>query len=210
MPVFKIKQNGEWVDIAGGGSGGEIPDNLVYVSEENQESAVVPLDADTLGGYTVNTLKETLKDELKDEFLNSAYPIGSIYMSVNSTSPETLFGGTWEALEDRFLLGAGDAYAAGTTGGEAKHTLTVNEMPSHNHPQNARVHGYSGWSQIDTGAGYTVNINMASGGNYHSPNTKLNAVVVSMGGTSTSSTGGSQPHNNMPPYLSVYMWKRTA
>lgn len=59
MPVFKIKQNGEWVDIAGGGNGGEIPDNLVYVSEENQESAVVPLDADTFGGYPVeNFIKQ--------------------------------------------------------------------------------------------------------------------------------------------------------
>ena len=147
----------------------------------------------------------------KATFLEAAMPVGYIYTSVTETSPQTLFGfGTWERLKDTFLLAAGDAYAAGTTGGEAKHTLTVNEMPSHNHPQNARVHGYSGWSQIDTGAGYTVNINMASGGNYHSPNTKLNAVVVSMGGTSTSSTGGSQPHNNMPPYTTVYVWKRTA
>ena len=200
MPVFKIKQNGEWVDIAGGGSGGEIPDNLVYVSEENQESAVVPLDADTLGGYTVNTLKETLKDELKDEFLNSAYPIGSIYMSVNSTSPETLFGGTWEALEDRFLLGAGSTYTAGTTGGEATHTLTVDEMPSHTHTP-----------VIASSAGVAPQFKLNNG--WHG-NTKYPAFDISGNQSShavyLSTEGNSKPHNNMPPYYTVYMWRRTA
>lgn len=61
------------------------------------------------------------------------YPVGSIYMSVASASPATLFGGTWEQLKDRFLLGAGDSYTAGDTGGSASHTLTTDEMPSHNH-----------------------------------------------------------------------------
>lgn len=66
MPVFKIKQNGEWINIAGGGGGGEIPDNLVYVSEENQESAVVPLDADTLGGHPVENFVK--KDDVVNNF----------------------------------------------------------------------------------------------------------------------------------------------
>ena len=68
--------------------------------------------------------------------LNAIYPVGSIYMSVNSTSPATLFGGTWERIKDRFLLAAGDAYAAGGTGGEATHTLTEGEMPAHSHVPN--------------------------------------------------------------------------
>lgn len=74
-----------------------------------------------------------------------AYPVGSIYMSVNATSPADLFHmGTWERLKDKFLLGAGDTYAAGSAGGAASisytpagtvggHTLTVDEIPSHNH-----------------------------------------------------------------------------
>ena len=65
--------------------------------------------------------------------LDNVWPVGSIYMSVNSTNPGTLFGGTWQRLKDRFLLGAGDTYAAGSQGGEATHTLTIDEMPAHSH-----------------------------------------------------------------------------
>lgn len=118
-----------------------------------------------------------------------AYPIGSIYMSVNSTSPASLFGGTWEQLEDRFLLGAGTTYTAGDTGGEAKHTLTVDEMPSHTHVQ---------------GKKYSTSL-----GSY-SPDAPWTANSGTQYDWSTSATGGGQPHNNMPPYLAVYMWKRTA
>ena len=65
-----------------------------------------------------------------------AFPIGSIYLSVNSTSPASLFGGTWEKIKDKFLLASGDTYSAGATGGEATHTLTIEEMPSHSHVEN--------------------------------------------------------------------------
>lgn len=61
------------------------------------------------------------------------YPVGSIYMSVNSTNPSNYFGGTWEQIKDRFLLACGSTYSNGSTGGETTHTLTVNEIPSHNH-----------------------------------------------------------------------------
>ena len=63
----------------------------------------------------------------------NAYPVGSIYMSVNSTNPGELFGGTWKQIQGRFLLGQGSGYSAGAMGGEASHTLTVAEMPSHYH-----------------------------------------------------------------------------
>ena len=65
--------------------------------------------------------------------LDKLYPVGCIYQSAKATSPAELFGGTWEQIKDRFILAAGDTYAAGSTGGEATHTLTVNEMPRHNH-----------------------------------------------------------------------------
>lgn len=61
------------------------------------------------------------------------YPVGSIYISVNSTSPSDLFGGSWERLTDRFLVGAGNSYGVNTTGGSTTHTLTISEMPSHTH-----------------------------------------------------------------------------
>lgn len=124
------------------------------------------------------------------ELLNVVYPVGSIYMSVNSTSPATLFGGTWERIQDRFLLAAGSTYVAGNTGGEATHTLTVGEIPSHNHP-----YAYNGQlSNIGTEAFRLV------------ANDRTNNYT----GTPNGYTGGGQAHNNMPPYLTVYMWKRTA
>lgn len=64
-----------------------------------------------------------------EDIINIVYPVGSIYMSVNSTSPASLFGGTWERIKDRFLLASGDTYSAGSTGGEAQHTLTNNMPP---------------------------------------------------------------------------------
>lgn len=123
----------------------------------------------------------------QSNLLLTIYPIGSIYMSTNNTSPATLFGGTWEQIQDRFLLAAGSSYAAGTTGGEVNHTLTISEMPNHSHYYTHRLVGSGvgerGWDNEYGGQMYT--------------------------GT-TSAVGGGAAHNNMPPYLAVYMWKRTA
>jgi hypothetical protein len=120
--------------------------------------------------------------------VNLIYPVGSIYMSVNNVSPQTFFGGTWERIKDRFLLAAGDTYAAGGTGGAATHTLTVKEIPSHYH-----VVGTEGGSISKT----TPYIAGATGG------------AGARGESTTDNTGGGEAHNNMPPYLTVYMWKRT-
>lgn len=118
-----------------------------------------------------------------------AYPVGAIYLSVTDTDPATLFGGTWERIGGRFLLGADDAYAAGSTGGEAEHTLTIDEMPKHNH-------------EID---------NLNASGNATPYMTVQAQDKVGYGGNvQTMYAGGSQPHNNMPPYLAVFMWKRVS
>ena len=121
----------------------------------------------------------------KNELLDLIYPVGSIYMSVNSTSPATLFGGTWVQIEDTFLLASGSNYAAGSTGGEAAHTLTVDEMPAHSHSvpyMPGRDEGVEWVGQSGTAASLTRN---------------------------TAINGGGAAHNNMPPYMAVYMWKRT-
>ena len=70
---------------------------------------------------------------LKENFLNLVYPIGSIYWSSNNTNPASLFGGTWIQIKDKFILAAGDSYTNGATGGAATVTLSVSNMPSHNH-----------------------------------------------------------------------------
>ena len=61
----------------------------------------------------------------------AAWPIGSIYITVSNTSPATLFGGTWERISERFLLGASSSYPAGGTGGEFTHKLTQSELPNY-------------------------------------------------------------------------------
>jgi hypothetical protein len=125
------------------------------------------------------------------DLLSKVYPVGSIYMSVNSTSPASFLGGTWSQLKDRFLLGAGSSYSNGATGGSATHTLTVDQMPSHSHD----LIDWVFWS--------------ASNGGWTSFRTGTNS-SVSRDGLETESVGGGKAHNNMPPYLVVYMWKRTA
>ena len=130
--------------------------------------------------------------------LDIIYPVGSIYMSVNSTNPSTLFGGTWEQIKDRFLLSCGNTYANGSTGGEATHTLTVDEIPSHKHAFAV--------NQPDMGGDIVYN------GPAYVNSIGVNNPAYSNGGylPNVGRTGGDQPHNNMPPYLAVYMWKRTA
>lgn len=133
---------------------------------------------------------------LSSLILEAVYPVGSIYMSVNSTSPATLFGGTWKAIQGKFLLGAyGNTYKAGSTGGEATHTLTVDEMPKHTHLM------YSG----NSGAPETWE---PDGGSYlvDSVTQDKHTWWASLG---MNYAGGGAEHNNMPPYLAVYIWKRT-
>ena len=117
--------------------------------------------------------------------------VGSIYLSASEISPETLFGGTWEQVKDRFLLAAGDTYSLGSTGGQAEHTLTVQELPSHGHG-----YTYTGQSST-TGTGAIRLVN---------PGGTVNAYT----GEKDGRTGGGQPHSNMPPYLAVNIWRRTA
>lgn len=118
------------------------------------------------------------------------YPVGAIYISAAATDPKTLFGGTWERIEDRFLLAAGDTYAAGKTGGEAEVTLTADEIP-----EIKMSYQYTGQSTvIGTDAIRLYDVN-GQPNQYTGPQ---------------SSNCGGKAHNNMPPYLAVYVWKRTA
>ena len=131
------------------------------------------------------------------------YPVGSIYMSINSTDPSTLFGGTWEQIKDTFLLSCGDTYEVGATGGEATHTLTIAEMPSHTHTQNQHRH-----QVYELGNYGSTGVNRI-----HSGIVGMSQCPVQYSAYTTATnqnTGGNGAHNNMPPYLAVYMWKRTA
>ena len=114
--------------------------------------------------------------------IDAVYPVGSIYMSMNATDPSELFGGSWLPLnEGRVLIGANSTYKAGTKGGEFTHKLTINEMPAHSH---------SGGMATRTGTG------------------GANSDVTHIYSANTGSAGKGQAHNNMQPYLAVYMWYR--
>lgn len=145
--------------------------------------------------------------------LDMVYPVGSIYLSVNAADPQTLFGGTWARLEDVFLLAAGAEHAAGSTGGEEMHTLTVGEMPSHgNHLMQGRMYqeladNASNDSSYRSNTLYLGKNVFASTGNFNRGWKDWNGGEMYPAGTLK---GGGDPHNNMPPYLAVYTWKRTA
>lgn len=176
---------------------------------------------DSNGNLVVNSITTVQNPTTNTGICDLVYPVGSIYMSINATSPSTLFGGSWEQLKDKFLLGAGDTYTAGSTGGESSHTLTTNELPSHNHNfsqtscTNPGNHTHVVGVDKDGGAGsnrYTVHItsnNTASGQQLSPISGAAGSHTHTIGGT-ISNTGSGQAHNNMPPYVTVYIWKRTA
>lgn len=125
-----------------------------------------------------------------NSWVDRIYPVGSIYMSVNPADPADLFGGTWKRIEDTFLLAAGATYAAGTTGGEAAVSLTAEQNGPHYHTSHdIAVEKYDG--------GYVV---MRSVGFSDQDDTRV---------SKTAESGAGEPHNNMPPYLAVYVWQRT-
>lgn len=149
------------------------------------------------------------------------WPVGSIYTSTNSTSPATLFGGTWERIKDKFLLAAGDSYAAGGTGGAASVTLTTSQIPAHTHGSKSLIarirlkttnngsnildaYNDYGIGSLKTGGGPLPCINAPIGNQMTTSYIEINA------SHEHTSVGGNGSHNNMPPYLVVYAWKRTA
>lgn len=134
-------------------------------------------------------------------------PIGSIIMGTGNNfatqaAVQAIYNGTWEQIKDVFLLAAGDTYIAGSTGGEATHTLTVDEMPNHQHGLVTDMEAYEGVSQ--TGNYFKMKGNEVVNGY------TTETGVCNNGWKGMSGVGGNQSHNNMPPYLTVYMWRRIA
>lgn len=133
--------------------------------------------------------------------IDVVYPVGSIYMSVNTVSPSVLFGfGVWEKIEDKFLLGSGTTYANGSTGGSADAVIV-----SHSHQPNAEGE-YIVTSEEKT-ANNTKVAYSASGNRWVDGQTSESHFHHR---TSTSTVGEDGTGKNMPPYLAVNIWKRTA
>ena len=156
--------------------------------------------------------------------LANSWPIGSIYQTVNNINPGTIFGGTWEEITGKFLLGRSSGHAAGTNGGSETVTLEANQLPSHHHTLPAHTHtgtteesgnhrhqtyrrktGATGTARYtaegeDTNGGWT-----AYGGKH------THTFTTNQGGSGqTGDSGSGNPVTIMPPFLSVYMWVRIA
>lgn len=135
---------------------------------------------------------------------DNIYPVGSIYMSVNSTNPSALFGGTWEQIKDTFLLATGDTYENGSTGGSATVTLTSAQsgVPAHSHKYQDYNTTYTLKTtnrKPGTSTAVAYGTSLTSGGGATERTSSNNTAV-----------NASQAHENMPPYFTVYMWKRVA
>ncbi len=141
-------------------------------------------------------------DDLRTEIINTIYPVGSIYISVSNVSPSTFLGGEWERWGNgRSPLGVdetgtfpamvGKIDSAELTGGEAVHTLTEVEMPKHTH----KYDRHDFWFGEEHVEGAVIGTTTADGKRVMN---------------TTKSAGSNNPHNNMHPYITCYMWKRTA
>lgn len=124
------------------------------------------------------------------------YPTGSVYQSFEDTSPASLFGGEWEKLENTFLYGSGTK-SVGNTGGEETHILSAEEMPTHGHISHTKTIAY--WTYNTNSWG---DLARAPAGAGRAEDTTNHSYVEE--------NGGSQPHNNMPPFTVINIWKRVA
>lgn len=162
------------------------------------------------GGYSAsegttffcgNNVRISYKDTFRindKTFLDTVYPVNSIYISYSHTSPASLFGGTWTRISDSFLYGCASNATIGETGGSSTHTLTASEMPAHAHKM--VVYNSSGtdtWTP-DYGSYLVTASNITS-----SKNTYGAQLAMNYAGTGAA-------HNNMPPYTNVSIWRRTA
>lgn len=175
------------------------------------QTKLLPLDAEAM--YDIldakaRTLESTESGELSvsiqlvESMITAAvlerskreHPVGSYYTSDKDTEPSKIFGfGTWERVKGVVLLGADeDSYPAGSEGGEAEHTLTVEEMPSHTHG----LMRYTGTDDQNWSGHLENGLCANDSPNYLAAN--------------TNATGGGKPHNNMMPYHAAYCWRRTA
>lgn len=190
---------------------GTLHSNQIYMTPASSSTYTLPAaTSSTLGGVKLSDSTSStsstnggiaatpaaVKKAIAEAKL-AAWPVGSIYITVSNTSPAALFGGTWERISERFLLGASGSYSAGSTGGESTHKLTQSELPNYS----LSVTNGSNVIRSKTGNTADAYVQTQSSG-WGIPNWESKTVTVASGGSG-------EAHNNMPPYLAVNMWKRT-
>ena len=161
-----------------------------------------------------NTDLQTYLDNIRE----AIFPVGAIYQTTDPTSPASLFGGSWSQIQGRFLIGQNGTYGLNKTGGEATHTLTTNEIPAHTHGK-VTLKG-SFWNiayQDSNWLGGSCNgivskrqsSENVSSGPVDSINNDTDGFTIDAS-HEHSSVGGSQAHNNMPPWYGCYIWNRVS
>lgn len=196
------------------GSGGVWGNITGTLSSQTDLQTALNAKANSSNVYTKAEVNNALAAKLNtSDLLNRVYPVGSIYMSVNSTNPGTILGGTWAAFgEGRVLVGVDandtDFNAAQKTGGEKAHTLTEDELPNITGDIQTftSLNTFRGGIIYDATGAFSPHANQAithAGRPTESDTTTAYATV-------DFDIGGDQPHNNMPPYITCYMWRRTA
>ena len=136
----------------------------------------------------------------------ACFPVGTILMTTTNTNPSTYIGGTWTALKNVFLFAASTGHPAGETGGSETVALKTAQLPAHRHCTISMTKAESGISPDYQHAVARYDRTTSWDDTHY----QLNGNSNDANGGLTSSTGSGEAHNNMPPYLAVYTWKRTA
>ena len=181
----------------------------VFPSEESFETNASSVAESDLALVPFSLDMSSILGGVRDTF----FPVGSIYMdATGKIDPNMQFGGTWVKIQNSFLYGSGSK-SVGATGGEEYHTLTTSEMPSHSHDIGAvRSRGaFTATDQANSVEGdFSVSATgqLSKSGNHYSGQ-RLEFQFYTTSSGSVSSVGDGDSHNNMPPYLTVNIWKRT-
>lgn len=161
--------------------------DCVKVIKENNSSSNMWI----VGGNKLINQNRSKKDFSKNDIVDMIYPIGSIYMSMNNADPSILFGGKWEQLKDRFLLGVGDQYKANTEGGDILYHICISGSNYGGLQGGANSGEYRGRVLVtQSNVTNTATHARAIQGLEYQTETKTETVDI------------------LPPYLTVYMWKR--
>lgn len=202
------------------GAGSAVPtEYYTALTEAGAVAAKAAIDAikaaNEAGEAVTGYVKSADLESLLLDYERRKTPIGYTFSwspvtgsDIDLTTPEKVaahFGfGTWEQIKDRFLLSAGDDYAAGEIGGEAEHTLTIDEMPAHRHDFEYSIDNQRTWNKIDGVGKDGAN----AGDKYIAVGNSVELFVNYS--IRTAESGGNQAISTMPPYLAVYVWKRIA
>ena len=208
---FVAKRNGDYTNAAMGctptarnNNSFELPEDGTYHVGTGAKLSRTKLELPSGGAVEIGGTA-LVSGHTKAEIVNMIYPVGSIYMSVNNSNPATLFGGTWQRITGRFLLAgtdnsnSGAAQTPGNTGGAATHTLTKAELP------NTELGVKFPFNSVEYDA-YMYQMSVYTGGG-----TGVGTFGLNQGNKlHTEALGSGSSFSIMPPFLSVYVWKRTA